>query len=137
MQAILNRMVKYSTAALDATFGALADPVRRAILSRLTRGESSVSELAAPFAISLPGFSKHLQVLERAGLVRTAKDGRVRRCRLEAEAMHSAAQWIAHYRAFWEAQFDSLAKHLADSQPESHSSAKKRRRKNGHTKSRP
>jgi len=129
-------MVKYSTAALDATFGALADPVRRAVLARLAAGESSVSELAAPFRISLPGFSKHLQVLERAGLVSTAKDGRVRRCRLEAEAMQSAAEWIEHYRAFWEDQFDALAKHLAESESDSHSNAKQKEKKNGHTKPR-
>jgi DNA-binding transcriptional ArsR family regulator len=130
-------MVKYSTAALDATFGALADPVRRAVLARLAGGDSSVSELAAPFRISLPGFSKHLQVLERAGLVSTAKDGRVRRCRLEAEAMQSAAEWIEHYRAFWEAQFDALAKHLAESEDKSHSNAKEKEKKNGNSKSRP
>lgn len=128
-------MVKYSTAALDATFGALADPVRRAVLARLAAGESSVSELAAPFRISLPGFSKHLHVLERAGLVSTAKDGRVRRCRLEAEAMQDAAEWIAQYRAFWEEQFDALAKHLAED--DAHSNAKKKEKKNGHSKSRP
>jgi DNA-binding transcriptional ArsR family regulator len=130
-------MVKYSTAALDATFGALADPVRRAVLARLAQGDTSVSELAAPFRISLPGFSKHLQVLERAGLVSTAKDGRVRRCRLEAEAMQSAADWIEHYRAFWEEQFDALAKHLAESENKSHSDTTKKEKKNGHTKSRP
>jgi DNA-binding transcriptional ArsR family regulator len=130
-------MVKYSAAALDSTFAALADPVRRAVLARLARGESSVSDLAAPFRISLPGFSKHLQVLERAGLVSTAKDGRVRRCRLEAEAMQSAADWIEHYRKFWEDQFDALARHLAESESDLHSNAKKKEKKNGNAKSRP
>lgn len=130
-------MVKYSNAALDATFGALADPVRRAVLARLAKSDSSVSELAEPFPISLPGFSKHLQVLVRAGLVSTAKDGRVRRCRLEAEAMHSAADWIEHYRAFWEEQFEALAKHLAESENDAHSNAKKKEKKNGNSKSRP
>jgi DNA-binding transcriptional ArsR family regulator len=130
-------MVKYSATVLDATFAALADPVRRGILARLARGEFSVSELAAPFDISLPGFSKHLRVLERAGLVHTAKDGRVRRCRLEPEAMQSAADWIERYRAFWENQFDALARHLTESENESHSNAKTKEKKNGHTKSRP
>ncbi|NDQ56600.1 MAG: helix-turn-helix transcriptional regulator [Acidipila sp.] len=108
-------MVKYSEAALDSTFGALADPVRRAVLARLAQGVSSVSKLAAPFSISLPGFAKHIRVLERAGLVSSEKDGRIRRCRLDPQAMSEAAEWISHYREFWEAQFDALSEHLAES----------------------
>lgn len=108
-------MVNYSTAELDATFGALADPTRRAILARLARGEAMVTELAEPFAMSLPAISKHLRVLESAGLLRREIDGRVHRCRLHAEPMKDAVAWIEHYRGFWEAQFDSLARFLESS----------------------
>ena len=92
-------MVK-SAATLDATFAALADPTRRAILARLALGETSVGELATPFAMSLPAVSKHLGVLEGAGLLTRERDGRVRRCRLEPGPLHSAADWIAQYRRF-------------------------------------
>lgn len=112
-------MVQCSQSLLDATFAALADPVRRALLERLARGNSSVTELAAPFAISLPGVAKHLRVLERAGLVITEKSGRVRSCRLEARPMRDAAAWIAHYRRFWEDQLDALARYLEESERES------------------
>src|ERR1700730_5017966 len=107
-------MVNYSTAAapLDATFGALADPTRRAILARLTHGEATVSELAAPFDVSLPAVSKHLRVLESAGLLRREIDGRIHRCRLAAQPMREAATWIETYRAFWETQLDALANYL-------------------------
>src|SRR5437773_5565872 len=110
----LNHMVKYEGNALDATFAALADPTRRAIPARRAGREASVSELARPFAISLPGVHKHLRVLERAGLVAHAKHGRVRRCRLVARPMREAARWIERYRRYWEAQFDALAAYLAD-----------------------
>src|SRR5256712_7840330 len=113
----LIHMVKYEGNALDATFAALADPPRRAILARLAGREASVSELARPFAISLPGVHKHLRVLERAGLVAHAKHGRVRRCRLVARPMREAAPWIERYRPYWEAQFDALAPYLAPSEP--------------------
>ncbi|HVH68433.1 MAG TPA: metalloregulator ArsR/SmtB family transcription factor [Gemmatimonadales bacterium] len=106
-------MVKYRSSALDATFRALADPTRRAMLARLAARDASVSELARPFAISLPGVHKHLAVLERAGLVTHAKHGRVRRCRLVARPMKNAARWIERYRRFWETQFDALAAYLA------------------------
>src|SRR5271166_6296069 len=113
---ILNRMVNYSTAAadapLDATFGALADPTRRAILARLARGEATVKELSAPFDVSLPAISKHLRVLESAGLLRREVDGRIHHCRLDADPMKDAASWIEQYRAFWEFQFDALQKYL-------------------------
>jgi DNA-binding transcriptional ArsR family regulator len=109
-------MVKYSSALLDSTFAALSDATRRGILARLARqGETSVSELAAPYKMSLPAVSKHLRVLEHAGLVARQKDGRVHRCRLRAEPMKDAAAWIEHYRQFWETQLDSLARYLEDS----------------------
>ena len=104
--------MRQASSALDRTFSALSDPTRRAILSRLAGGESSVGELAAPFNMSLPAVSKHLRVLENAGLLRRKKDGRVRRCRLNPEAMKEASDWIAFYRRFWEAQFDSLENYL-------------------------
>ena len=108
-------MVNYSVtrnARLDATFSALADPTRRAILARLSRRELTVGELASPFEMSLPAVSKHLRVLERAGLLRQQRDGRIRRCRMEAKPMSDAIEWIEHYRRFWERQFDALAKYL-------------------------
>jgi DNA-binding transcriptional ArsR family regulator len=104
-------MVKHQQ--LDRTFGALADPTRRAILERLASGEASVLELARPHRMSLPAVSKHLRVLEGAGLIARRKDGRVRRCRLRARPMRDAAAWIEHYRRFWEQQFDALAGYLA------------------------
>ena len=107
-------MVKYSEAELDTTFAALSDVTRRGILARLVQGESSVSELAAPYKMSLPAVSKHLRVLEDAGLVTRHKDGRVHRCRLVAEPMKDAAEWIERYRQFWEHQFDALADYLEE-----------------------
>jgi len=109
---ILNRMVNYSSAPLDATFGALADPTRRAILARLARGEAMVTELAEPFRVSLPAISKHLRVLESAGLLEREIDGRVHRCRLAVEPMKNAAAWIEQYRVFWESQLGALEKYL-------------------------
>jgi DNA-binding transcriptional ArsR family regulator len=112
-------MVNYSSAALDSTFAALSDATRRGILARLaSQGATSVSDLAAPYKMSLPAVSKHLRVLETAGLVSRQKDGRVHRCRLRAERMKDAAAWIEHYRRFWEAQLDSLARYLEDSADE-------------------
>jgi DNA-binding transcriptional ArsR family regulator len=109
-------MVKHAEAPdrLDAVFMALADPTRRAIVSRLSRGECSVSELAEPFPVSLPAVTKHLAVLERAGLLEHHKVGRVRRCRLVPEAMREADEWIAHYRGFWDRRLGSLAAHMAE-----------------------
>jgi DNA-binding transcriptional ArsR family regulator len=107
-------MVKYTSRTLDKTFSALSDPTRRAILARLAEGEASVSELAAPFAMSLPAISKHLRVLEHAGLVERTKDGRVHRLRLVAQPLHDAAAWIAHYQHFWEQQLEALADYLRD-----------------------
>ena len=97
---------------LDLTFGALADRTRRAILVRLTAGEATVGELAEPFAISRPAISKHLRVLERAGLVHRTRDGRVSRCELVAEPMREAAGWVERYRVFWEDRFDALSTYL-------------------------
>jgi DNA-binding transcriptional ArsR family regulator len=107
-------MVKYSETELDTTFAALSDVTRRGILARLVQGETSVSELAAPYKMSLPAVSKHLRVLEDAGLVKRHKDGRVHRCRLVAEPMKDAAEWIERYRQFWEHQFDALADYLEE-----------------------
>ena len=90
-------------------FGALADPTRRAIVERLGDGEATVSELASPFDISLPAVSRHLRVLEEAGLLATRKEGRERHCRLADEPLRDAIAWIARYGAFWEERLDSLA----------------------------
>lgn len=101
-------MVEQSTQALDGVFQALADPTRRSILNRLTEGPATVTELAAPIEMSLNGVSKHLIVLERAGLLRRRVEGRVHRCFLNAEPLSAAAAWVDHYRRFWEARLDSL-----------------------------
>lgn len=102
-------MVKYlESSALDATFAALADPLRRRIIQRLAGGDASVGELAAPFDVSAPAISRHLRVLEDAGLVSRQKEGRVHRLHLEREAMHEALGWIAHWGRFWEDRLDAL-----------------------------
>src|SRR5213596_912389 len=97
---------------LDTTFAALADPTRRAILARLASGEASVTELAEPFAMSLPAISKHLKVLERAGLIARGREAQWRPCRLEAGPLKDAAEWLEHYRRFWEQSFDRLDDYL-------------------------
>jgi DNA-binding transcriptional ArsR family regulator len=97
---------------LDQVFGALSDATRREIVERLLQGPASVSELAHPHGMSLPGFMKHLRVLEDAGLVTRAKEGRVVRCELAAEPMQEAAMWLAHYEKFWTQRFDSLGRYL-------------------------
>jgi DNA-binding transcriptional ArsR family regulator len=99
---------------LDATFAALADPTRRAILARLATGEASVNELAEPFAMSQPAVSKHLKVLERAGLIRRGRDAQRRPCRIEAAPLNAANQWIESYRALWEANYQRLDALLED-----------------------
>jgi DNA-binding transcriptional ArsR family regulator len=101
---------------LDATFAALSDATRRGILARLAAGEASVGELAAPYQMSLPAVSKHLRVLESARLIVRHKDGRVHRCRLAAQPMRSASEWIAQYRRFWDNQFDALSRYLEKTQ---------------------
>jgi DNA-binding transcriptional ArsR family regulator len=93
---------------LDATFSALADPTRRAILARLAEGETSVMELAAPFAMSQPAISKHLRVLENAGLISKGRDGQKRPCRIEAEPLEAANEWLERYREFWEQNYQRL-----------------------------
>ncbi len=98
---------------LSSTFAALADPTRRAILARLSAGEASVTELAEPFAISLPAVSKHLKVLEHAGLIRRGREAQWRPCQLEAGPLKQATDWLEHYRRFWEASFDRLDEYLA------------------------
>ncbi len=101
---------------LSATFAALADPTRRAILGRLARGEASVNELAAPFKISLPAVSKHLKVLERAGLIARGRDAQWRPCRLRPAPLKEVADWVEHYRRFWEESFDRLEEYLKELQ---------------------
>src|SRR5881227_642290 len=95
----------------DARFAALADGTRRAILARLAQGEATVNELAEPFAMSLPAVSKHLKVLERAGLISRGRNGQFRPCRLEAEALDAATDWIEHNRQIWSDRFDKLSAH--------------------------
>lgn len=97
---------------LSATFSALADPTRRAILARLAQGETTVSELAAPFEMSLPAVTKHLKVLQRAGLVSQGRQAQWRPCRLEAAPLQEAAGWIEDYRRFWELRLDRLEDYL-------------------------
>ena len=101
---------------LSATFAALADPTRRAILARLTLGETSVMELAKPFTMSLPAISKHLKVLEKAGLITRGREAQWRPCQLEASPLKEVAEWIAPYRQFWEASFDRLDDYLQELQ---------------------
>lgn len=110
---------------LSTTFSALADPTRRAILARLASGEASVTELAEPFEMSLPAISKHLKVLERAGLIARGREAQWRPCRLEAGPLKEVAEWTDHYRRFWEQSFDRLDSYLIELQQK----AKKPRRK--------
>jgi len=98
---------------LTITLAALADPTRRAILARLANGEASVSELAAPFPVSLPAISKHLKVLERAGLISRSREAQWRPCRLEAAPLEEVAEWVERYRHAWEERFDRLDDYLA------------------------
>jgi DNA-binding transcriptional ArsR family regulator len=105
-------MVKCSTRLLDRTFGALADPTRRRILEHLAGGDRCVTDLARPYRMSLPAVSKHLRVLENAGLVRRKRDGRMHRLKLETKPMQQAQAWIEEYRKFWEASFDRLDEYL-------------------------
>jgi DNA-binding transcriptional ArsR family regulator len=103
---------------LNVTFAALADPTRRAILARLASGEASVTELAEPFAMSLPAVSKHLKVLERAGLIARGREAQWRPCRLEAAPLGEVAGWLEHYRSFWEESFERLDEYLRELQKE-------------------
>jgi DNA-binding transcriptional ArsR family regulator len=108
----LNQMVKYSSRTLNRTFAALADPTRRCILAHLARGDQCVTHLAKPHAMSLPAVSKHLRVLEKAGLLRRRRDGRVHEMRLDAKPLRQAAQWVEEYRKFWQGSLDRLAEYL-------------------------
>lgn len=99
---------------LSETFGALADPTRRAILARLASGEASVTELASPFEMSMPAISKHLKVLERAGLIARGREAQWRPCRLQAGPLQDVAGWVEHYRRFWEESFDRLDGYLRE-----------------------
>jgi DNA-binding transcriptional ArsR family regulator len=101
---------------LDATFTALADPTRRAIVTRLAEGDATVNELAAPFAMSLPGISKHLKVLERCGLITRTRHAQFRPCHLERQALDAAVSWIEESRRIWTQRFDKLDEHLRDIQ---------------------
>ncbi|TMG93638.1 MAG: helix-turn-helix transcriptional regulator [Betaproteobacteria bacterium] len=101
-------MVNYSTGQLDTVFGALADPTRRAVLARLKRGDHSIGELAEPFAMSLPGFIKHLRILEDAGLIVRSKTGRVVSCQLKGGALKAAIDWLERHEEFWNTRLDRL-----------------------------
>ena len=109
-------MPQHATDRLSATFSALADPTRRAILARLALGETSVSKLAAPFEMSLPAISKHLKVLERAGLITRGRDAQMRPCKIEASALIGVDDWLTEYRKLWEARLDRLDDYLQELQ---------------------
>jgi DNA-binding transcriptional ArsR family regulator len=109
---MFNQMVKYVPRTLNQTFAALADPTRRRILAQLARGDRRVTDLARPHAMSLPAISKHLRVLEKAGLLRRRRYGRVHQMRLDAKPLKQAARWVEEYRKFWEGSLDRLAEYL-------------------------
>ena len=115
---------------LDATFAALSDPTRRAILARLAQGDASVNELATPFDMSQPAISKHLRVLERAGLISRSRDAQRRPCRLEAKPLAEADQWLQRYRQFWEANFGRLDSLLEEMQSKRRNTYTKKTRRN-------
>jgi DNA-binding transcriptional ArsR family regulator len=112
LRVIVNQMVKHSSKRLNSIFAALADPTRRQILAHLARGDERVTRLARPHAMSLPAISKHLRVLEKAGLLRRRRYGRVHEMRLDAKPLQQAAQWVEQYRKFWEGSLDRLAEYL-------------------------
>ncbi len=107
-------MVKYSQHQLDLSFGALSHPIRRGILARLSTGEATVAELAKPFKVSAPAISKHMRILEEAGLLSRRKDGREHHCRLEAKKMLEVERWIEYHRKFWSDKFDALERYLKE-----------------------
>jgi len=115
---------------LSLTFAALADPTRRAILARLALGETSVTEIARPFKISLPAITKHLKVLERCGLIARSREAQWRPCRLEAKPMKEAVDWLEHYRRHWEESFDRLEDYLQELQQQEKTKGKKHDDKN-------
>lgn len=120
---------------LDATFAALADPTRRAILARLARGETTVQDLAEPFAMSLPAISKHLKVLERAGLISRSREAQWRPCRIEPRALKGVDDWLDHYRRFYDESFDRLdsyLKALQSKEPSKATRTKASKKESGH-----
>jgi DNA-binding transcriptional ArsR family regulator len=117
---------------LSTTFAALSDPTRRAILARLALGETSVKELAEPFSISAPSITKHLKVLERAGLIARSREAQWRPCRLEAAPLQEVSEWVEDYRRFWEEKFASLDNYLGDLQKRQKKEKKEKR--HGHKK---
>jgi DNA-binding transcriptional ArsR family regulator len=129
-------MIKYSMTEqqLDRTFSALADPTRRAILARLSSGEASVTELAEPFDMTLPAISRHLKVLEHAGLITRGREAQRRPCTLNAAPLHEAAEWVARYRQFWEESFDRLDDYLQELQKKQKKRGKEKERQHGRKK---
>jgi DNA-binding transcriptional ArsR family regulator len=120
---------------LSATFAALADPTRRAILARLASGEISVMEIARPFDMSLPAVSKHLKVLERAGLIERGREAQWRPCRLQASPLKGIADWVEHYRRFWEESFDKLDAYLKELQrKDKQAEIRRKEKRNGRKK---
>jgi DNA-binding transcriptional ArsR family regulator len=121
---------------LSETFGALADPTRRAILARLASGEAFVTELAEPFAMSMPAISKHLKVLERAGLIARGREAQWRPCRLQAAPLQDVAGWVEHYRRFWEESFDRLDDYLRElkKQDSKHKDSKNKEKEKKHVR---
>jgi len=117
-----------STDTLSTTFQALADPTRRAILARLATGETSVTQLAEPFDMSMPAISKHLKVLERAGLIARGREAQWRPCRLEAGPLKDVAGWVEHYRRFWDESFDRLDDYLQELQSKEKKHGRKHRK---------
>jgi len=116
---------------LSVTFAALADPTRRAILARLSQGEASVTDLAKPFDLSLPGVSKHLKVLQRAGLITQTRNAQWRPCRLEGARLQEAAEWVGEFRRFWDESFERLDEYLAELQKEKKTDGNQGRNRDG------
>ena len=116
---------------LSATFAALADPTRRAILARLSLGEASVTDLAKPFDLSLPGVSKHLKVLQRAGLITQSRNAQWRPCRLEGARLQEASEWVGEFRRFWDESFERIDEYLAELKKEKRSNDNEGRNRDG------
>jgi DNA-binding transcriptional ArsR family regulator len=116
---------------LSVTFAALADPTRRAILARLSQGEASVTDLAKPFDLSLPGVSKHLKVLQRAGLITQSRNAQWRPCRLEGARLQEASEWVGEFRRFWDESFERIDEYLAEFQKENKSNDNQGRNRDG------
>jgi DNA-binding transcriptional ArsR family regulator len=116
---------------LSVTFAALADPTRRAILARLSQGEASVTDLAKPFDLSLPGVSKHLKVLQRAGLITQSRNAQWRPCRLEGARLQEASEWVGEFRRFWDESFERIDEYLAELKKEKRSNDNQGRNRDG------